>query len=349
MHTSSTRSRLRLPGTAALALCGALAPTVAAAQTTPGSENDGLRRDLLAQAEAARDAGDHTRALDLATRASQLRASPSLSFMIAQEAAELGHLVDALDAARRCVADASADASLRNRDRVRRGCAALVHDLEPRLARLTVRVPEGVPGVVVEVARRPLPGAVWGVAVPVDPGEVTVAAHTGDGRSFSRTVTTVAGQSAEVAVSFAPAAPIAPPVAVVASAPTVPPPVVAPPPAPAVERAGVGAGPWIVAGLGAAVLGGAGVLWMMHGSALDERDGACSAAGCLPSALDANDRAQTLTLATNVSLAVGGAALVGGVTWFLIARGRSARVDATPHATAWVTPQGAMVGIGGAL
>ena len=348
MHTASKRSRAPLPITAALALCGALAPTVAAAQPAPGGENDALRRDLLAQAEAARDAGDHTRALDLATRASQLRASPSLSFMIAQEAAELGHVVDALDAARRCVADASADASLRNRDRVLRGCAALVQEVEPRLARLTVRVPEGVPGVVVEVARRPLPGAVWGVAVPVDPGEVTVAAHTGDGRSFSRTVTTVAGQSAEVAVSFAPAAPAAPPVEVAAPAPTVAP-VVAPPPAPAVARAGVGAGPWIVAGLGAAVLGGAGVLWMMHGSALDERDGACSAAGCLPSALDANDRAQTLTLATNVSLAVGGAALVGGVTWFLIARGRSARVDATPHATAWVTPQGAMVGIGGAL
>ena len=68
--------------------------SVATAQTSP---TEIARRDLLDQAEAARAAGDHARALDLATRASQLRVTPSLRLLLAQEHQALGHVLEALD------------------------------------------------------------------------------------------------------------------------------------------------------------------------------------------------------------------------------------------------------------
>jgi hypothetical protein len=93
----------------------------ALAQTT----NDALRRDLLAQAEQARDPGDHARSVDLATRAAQLRMTPSLGLMIAQEHEQLGHVVEAIDYARRCASDAAGDGTLR--ERIARNCRELAN------------------------------------------------------------------------------------------------------------------------------------------------------------------------------------------------------------------------------
>lgn len=312
----------------------------AAAQVTP---DDALRRDLIAQAEAARDAGDHARAYELATRAAQLHASPSLSLLLAQEAAQAGRIAVALDHAHRCVTDVATVAP-RNRERIQRICSDLVRNLDGRIARLTVQVPEelsATSGLVVQAGTQDLPRATWGVPVPVDPGELVVRATLPDGRRFERRLLLAEGDRAEVAVTFASAASAAA-VAPIATHDA--------PHSPSV-RSGVGAGPWVVAGLGAVALGTAGVLWALHGNAVSERDAVCDAGGCDPSSIDANNRAIDLARATNASLIVGGVALAAGVTWFVIATARGGRAGDAPvvRPIAWALPGGAGVGVGGSL
>lgn len=316
---------------------------VAAPRSALGQEVDEqLRRELLTQAEQARAEGNHARAIDLGTRAAQLRASPSVGLMLAQEHEALGHLTAALGHAQRCAAEAATDATLRNREQIAGACSGLVRALEGRVARLTVQVPVGLAeGTSVQVATRPLPAAAWGVALPVDPGELVVRASTADGRRFERSVRVAEGASANVVVAFAPSAQasVAPP------APT--------PGAPQAgagadaPRASVGAGPWILAGAGVLAFGAAGLFWGLHGGALSERDAACDAGGCDPSSVDADTRARTLTTVTNVSLAAGGAAIAGGLVWFFVARARSSPPAVRP--TAWASPTGGGVALGGTL
>lgn len=308
------------------------------------TDTDALRRDLVAQAERAREAGDHAQAAELAGRAAALRMTPSLALLLAQEHEQLGHLVVALDHARRCTADATADAALRNRDRILGICRELTVALSGRVGRLTVRVPAGLTRAAVTVGGRELPAAAWGVAVPVDPGEVTVrvsdeALH----HAQTVTVTVTAGASAEVALD----APRAAATVERRAAPTVVAPRVEAPPEGPVRR-GVGAGPWVLAGVGAAAFVGAGVLWGLHGGAMAERDGACDAGGCDLSAIDADERMRGFTTGTNVAIGVGSAAVAGGVVWFLVARasGRSAE-EGRP--TTWVVPTGSGLAVGGVL
>lgn len=327
-------------------------------EATAQVTDDALRRDLVAQAEAARDANHHAQAFDLATRAAAIRVSPSLSLMLAQEGGEIGRVVEALDHARRCVSEAGADPALRNRDRILRLCETMVGELDRRVARVTVTMPaEGANGATVDLAGRSLPSSVWGIAVPVNPGDVTVQARTAEGRAFSRTLHLGRGERSEVVVAFAASEVSATPHIAPAITHTEPParPRIDPPSAPVEPPRSIGAGPWVLAGAGALAFAAAGVTWAMHGGAISDRDAACDAGGCDPSAIDDNDRAQSLTAITNVSLALGGTLVASGAAWFIIAATRGSSTGHTaqaPH-TLWplasVTSQGALVGLGGAL
>jgi len=333
-----------------LALAGALAlaaaTPVASAQTT----DEALRRDLVAQAESAREAGDHARALDLATRAAQLRATPSLGLMIAQEHEQLGHIADALDHARRCASDASRDGSLRNRERITRNCRELAAALATQVARVTVRVPPADDGASVRIGTQSIPPAGWGVPIPVDPGDVTVRASHADGRTFEQTIRIARGGSVAIEVALAMAAPTrvaaAPTLSTEASSSPVPPPPIEAPRTTASRS--VGAAPWVVVGAGAASLIVAGVLWSMRGSAIADRDAACDARGCDPSSIDSNETARSLTLGTNLAMGLGAAAIAGGLTWFFVARSGHGEARALRPA-AWVHPGGAGLSLGGAL
>ncbi|MFO0604735.1 MAG: hypothetical protein U0324_16250 [Polyangiales bacterium] len=116
-------------------------------------------------------------------------------------------------------------------------------------------------------------------------------------------------------------APVVAPVVVVA-APVVAPPVLLPPRrerrvAPAPSR-----GPWVVAGVGVAGLVAGGVLGALALGQQSSRDTACpSAANCdAPSALSHDATMRDLGLGANVAFVAGGALVVGGVAWWLIAR-----------------------------
>lgn len=338
-------------GRRARAVTCAVALSAAGSTAFAQTDTDALRRDLVAQAERAREAGDHAQAAELAGRAAALRMTPSLALLLAQEHEQLGHFVTALDHARRCTADATADTALRNRERIMGICRELTEVLSRRVGRLTVRVAPGLSRATVTVGGRELPTAAWGVAVPVDPGEVAVRVSD-EALHHAQTVTVrvAAGANAEVALE-APAAVAGAevrPVQVPAQATVAVTARVTPPPGEGPVRRGTGAGPWVLAGVGAAAFVGAGVLWGLHGAAMDERDGACDAGGCDPSSVDADERMRGFTTGTNIAIGVGSAAVAGGVVWFLVARASGGRAE-EGRPTAWVVPTGNGIAMGGTL
>jgi acyl-CoA thioesterase len=94
----------------AFVLCSALSlgALPAAAQS-----DDAARRVLVQQADAAQRAGLHAQALAFGLEAGQLRWSPSLRMLVAQEHLALDHTLAALDAATYCVVEAEAERTLR--------------------------------------------------------------------------------------------------------------------------------------------------------------------------------------------------------------------------------------------
>jgi len=108
------------------------------AQVTTSQADDvaAAREGLLADAQAASDAGDHLRALDLARRAVSLGSNASLRLFVARQAYAMGLLDEAYGAAALCrseVRDAG-ESSLAA------ACGALLDGLAPRLGRVVVRV-----------------------------------------------------------------------------------------------------------------------------------------------------------------------------------------------------------------
>ncbi|MEI8256154.1 MAG: hypothetical protein WCJ30_10835, partial [Deltaproteobacteria bacterium] len=131
---------------ATLAACS-LVLTALLRTNSAHAQNDAevaARRNLLEQAQAARVAGDHARALDLANRAGRLQMSTSLRMFLAEEQQAVGQFSGALGTAELCVREAERDPALRNRDAILARCNELRAALRPRVGFVTVTVPEPV-------------------------------------------------------------------------------------------------------------------------------------------------------------------------------------------------------------
>lgn len=306
---------------------------VVVAQT---STEEGARRELLSQAEQAADRGEHARALDLAQRASSIRPSTSLVAFMARELRALDRRVEALDQAGQCLREVAADATLRNRDTLRDACEAVRASVEPRVARLTVRVADTtLSGLTVRVGEHTLVPALYGVPSPVMPGSVVVSAAAPGFAPFTQRVDAHEGEVREVEVSLAA---LPPPPSAPAEAP--PPPRVAPvlPPTPP-PRASMGPGPWIVGGVAVASVGVAGILYGLAMRARDDRDARCPQPerGCPPEADDDDARYAERLVGTNVALAIGATAAVGAAAWLVVWRLTHSASSAAPSALL-VTP-----------
>lgn len=266
----------------------ALAPGVAAAQEGAAEV---ARRQLVDDAQAAQDRGDHAQALALAQRAREIRMTPSLRALIAQEESALGRLVDALGNAQRCAREAEADTALSGREEVLSTCRALAAELEPRLGSVVVSVPEAE-GVSVRVAGVVLAAALYGTRVPVVPGRVAIEASAPGRADFREELDVAAGQSRAIEVRLA---------------------------EDAVPRAPSGGpdltGPVVLLAAGVVVLGSSGGTFAARESAVAARDAACDEAGCDPIALSHQASALDWTIATDVLLAAGGAILAAGAVW----------------------------------
>lgn len=298
-----------------------LLTTEAVAQTDPGVMA-ATRRDLIREAQEARTADDHARALDLATRAGQLGMSASLRRFIAEEQNAQGLLGPALGSAELCVREAERDTGPTRADHLA-ACQALAVNLRPRVGRLIVET-RRVPGLEVRVADTDLPSAVWGVPYLVTPGTVLVTATAPGHRPFRGEFDVSPGgtRSVRLVLEEAPQQielPGQPGNSDVQRADT---------------RGSLNPGPIALVGVGAAGFIAAGVFYVLRGSALNARDALCDASGCPEGARPDHDRAVTFNTLTNVSLGVGAAFAAGGLVWYLIAPRRAV----TPGPQAPVPP-----------
>lgn len=175
----------------------ALTPASALHAAELSSGEVAARRGLIEGAQSAREAGDHTRALDLATRAGELKMSVSLRRFIAEEQLAVGHFASALGSAELCVREARAEAA---QDEHGKACEAVVVAAKPRVASLVIQPKLSVPGLRVTVAGQAVPAALFGQRYLVDPGEVVVEAGAEGYEPFRVTVAPQAGAELQVVV-----------------------------------------------------------------------------------------------------------------------------------------------------
>ncbi len=314
-------------------LIACVALTFGATANAQSGSAEVARRDLLQGADTARNAGDHARSLELATRAGQIRMTTSLRLLLAQEHEALGHYVDALDHASGCAREAEADATMRNREQVLGICRALVTSITPRVGNLVVQVSSPPPGLVVRVAGHEVNAALYGVAFPVMPGSVAVEV-AGEGIVASREEVQVAAGAQVVVTPRVRRAEVATSAGTDARVAMVQ--------APAVERSsGPGAGPWVLVGIGGAAAIAGGVMFYLANEERAARDA--------PNVVHGDAERADSNFRRNAYIGDGllGAAIVcgvSGVLWGVLGRSRSeARVAVMPMTG------GAMFGVGGAL
>jgi len=265
------------------------------------------RRLLVEQAQQARTAGDHARALEQARRAGEIQMTPSLRFFIAEEHAALDHVGEAFGTADLCVREAERDPALRNRDAILAGCRGVMDTLRSRIAIIVVRVPQPAPqGLSILVQGQPLAASSYDRPMVVAAGSIAVEATAQGQPPFRTTVTLAAGASEDVQIALQPSA--------TGGQPRVIP---SPPPRrgnPTLVVAGA-----VTAGVGAATMIASAVTFAMRNSALGNCTIQPDRIVC-PSQMDA-DRAAgggTFNTLTNVLLPVGAALTAGGAALLVV-------------------------------
>ncbi len=326
-------------------------PIYASAQPQP---DESARRDLIAEATRARDTGDNERALQAAQRAAAMRSSPSLRLLIAEIEVSLGRVLPALADGRLCVRELQADTSYRDWQRYMDSCVALVRANEARVGRVVLRVLD-VPGAQVRVNGEGVPEEELGTTREMLVGRILIDASARGRRPYHREITLIAGRTETVDVQLVPLAER--PNESLANEPRV-----APGGTPRVREGsssrGAGAGPWVVVGLGAASLAAAGVFFALRQGALADRNSVCgnendgdcpvTTSAAVVRANAFQDDAHTFNTMTNVAIGVGGAALAGGLVWWLLGR-NSQSEGGTVSATLAPREDGATFGVRGTM
>ena len=212
-------------------------------------------RELFLAAEKDEDAKRWSDALEKLRRVAQVRLTAGVRYHLALCEENVGELLSAL-----------ADYTLAESQAKRENARDVVELVGPRLAKLSGRVPrltlhvEGdQPDLEVRLDGVVVLKAMWGVAIPVDPGPHKIEASAGGYLPYARTVPMTERDNTlvEVAVTVRRAAPPPPTAPTPTPTPTEPANAPAPqPPAPTESRSHAGA---IVATVGAVLLVGGGV------------------------------------------------------------------------------------------
>lgn len=202
--------------------------------------------------------------------------------------------------------------------------AKRARELEGNLSRLVIE--SAAPEVEVRRDGAPLDRSVLGAALPVDPGEHAITASAPGKEPWSSSITIAAGPGTTTV--RVPALALAPVAATPAPTPTAP--------VAGAEPASKPAVGWSTQRKVALGVGGVGVVGVVVGavfgamtlSKTSAAKGHCSEAEppqCYPEGLALHGDAKTTANVSNVAMAVGGAALIGGVVLFLTAPAGEAR------------------------
>ena len=224
--------------------------------------------------------------------------------------------------------------------------------LEPRLSKLTLRVPAEVarlPGFSLSRDGAPLPKAAWGSAVPLDAGEHRIVAKADGRKEWQQSITIAAAADRKtVEVPQLEALPEPERRATARSSRLGAAPLVAG--ASRAEPAGSRASwpRWL--GLGAGIAGAGGVavgaLFGLRAQSLDRAaraNGHCDMTGCDAAGLELNRSARAAGTTANVLFVSGGALALGGLTLFWIESSKNDAQRAALQVSATVADGGANV------
>lgn len=224
---------------------------------------------------------------------------------------------------------ATAELAAKSGDRSREKAAReQASSLQLRLSTLRVEVQAPVKDLAITLSGAPLQESDWGLAIPIDPGTVTVSASADRFKPWTTEVE-VQGDAASVVVQIPPMQPI--PEQKPAPRPLPPPP---PPPRPATRS-------WVAPG----IAGGIGVIGLGLGTYFGVRTIAktnqsethCDASNaCDPEGGRLRDEARTSSMVSNVSFGVGLAATAVGVVLWV--RNPSPQREARPGPALAVAP-----------
>lgn len=157
-----------------LAAIFSLVPAVLGASVCSAQDVDprqtAMARSLFEEGVRFADQNEWGQAADRFERAIALRNSATIAFNLATAYEHLGRLVEAAEHLSHIAHDARADS------RVQASAAALLAQIRPRIAHLTVRVTGPRDGTLFEIDGHSLPVAALGVSTPVDPGQHVVRA-----------------------------------------------------------------------------------------------------------------------------------------------------------------------------
>ncbi len=259
-------------------------------------------REQFGQALALQTAGDWAGALALLKDVTAVKSTPQVRFNMALCEEKLGKLVAALGDYELAAADARAE----NADQVAEEVEGRLESLRKRIPKITVKRGAGAEATSVMVDSVSLGDQVMGIPMPIDPGPHTVEASAPGFKTFRKSVRLAEQQNETVEI------------------------VLEAEPAPQVSSAGTGGvrtdggrSPvygYVIGGIGIASLGASGVFFGLRAGKISDLDKVCPPPDrqC-PSRTQQSDidAGKMYTTIANVTLAVGVAAVAGGLVLVL--------------------------------
>lgn len=258
-------------------------------------------REQFGQALALQTAGDWAGALALLKEVAAVKSTPQVRFNMALCEERLGKLVAALGDYELAAADARAE----HADQVAEEVEARLESLRQRIPKITVKRGSGAEAAIVALDGVSLGDQVIGTPMPTDPGPHTVEAKAPGYKPFRQSVRVAEQQSETVEI------------------------VMEAEPQPVALGGGGGVGTngsshgariagYVIGGVGIASLGASGIFFGLRAGKISELDDKCPNREC-PSRdqqtdIDAGKRYTTIA---NVTLAVGAAAVAGGLVLIL--------------------------------
>jgi hypothetical protein len=298
LHTASIVSLLAALGVASFPA------RVLAQDPSADTSAESLKRarEQFGQALALQTAGDWAGALALLKEVAAVKSTPQVRFNMALCEEKLGKLVAALGDYELAAADARAEKA----DQVAEEVEARLESLRQRIPKITVKRGSGAEAASVALDGVSLGDQVIGTPMPIDPGPHTVEATAPGFKPFRQSVRVAEQQSETVEIVLEPE-PVPPPsaggVGAAGAAPS---------------GRGARIAGYVIGGVGIASLGASGIFFGLRANKISQLDDVCPNREC-PSReqqtdIDAGKRYTTIA---NVTLAVGAAAVAGGLVLIL--------------------------------
>ncbi|RYZ01565.1 MAG: PEGA domain-containing protein [Myxococcales bacterium] len=270
-----------------------------AADPAPEISAEGLKRarEQFGQALALQTAGDWAGALALLKEVAAVKSTPQVRFNIALCEEKLGRLVAALGDYELAAADARAERA----EQVAEEVESRLENLRQRIPKLTVKRGAGAEAAIIAVDGVSVGDQVIDTPMPTDPGPHTVEARAPGYKPFRQSVRVAEQQSEVVEITLEPEPP--------------PPPAVGPGAAQSEGRSRLPG--YVIGGIGVASLGASAVFFGLRAGKISDLDKACPERQCPASAQSDIDAGKMYTTIANVTLAVGAAAVAGGLVLVL--------------------------------